>query len=529
MYILAHGMYMVYTWYIPCIIFIGVPDDGLPGGVACAGPVRRDSSSAACLQPRPRAAWTMTTITFTTYFRVRVTPGPARAWGRQRSRNIKDGPPTGRAGASAPPSHGPVPSVPVPLQQLPHPHVGRRASREAAGPPGALGRHNGPALLGVHLRHQPRRVEPPRERPRRRAQRRRRAGRAAGEQRLEAARGAVAHERRGALGPPRPAHHPGRARVGAPVEPRADAQQARLRPGGGGARCARGARGAEGGVVRGVGPAGVRGVAVGGPCGGDQRVGLAEQQQVQEGGARVAVVAGVGGVAQADHAGAGEGGGGAEEVRGEGVAVGGPQQHGGGGGARRVADDVAQARGDGGEGGGEAEVGGGWVGGGREGGVAAAAGVELPRVVVGVDEEEVVAAYAHVHPDEPRGPRGAEVADESGEGAGAVPGLRARERFDVDGQEELLTAAPEEVTEKEEVEGAEGGAEGITEGPICVGEVHVLHAVWQPQGRELVELLGPVLAHEEVQAGFCPEVDDSLWAQLNIMLLKVRSRHPRNN
>ena len=22
-----HGIYMVYTWYIPCIIFIGVPDD----------------------------------------------------------------------------------------------------------------------------------------------------------------------------------------------------------------------------------------------------------------------------------------------------------------------------------------------------------------------------------------------------------------------------------------------------------------------------------------------------------------------
>jgi hypothetical protein len=28
MYILALGIYMVYTWYIPCIIFLRVPDDG---------------------------------------------------------------------------------------------------------------------------------------------------------------------------------------------------------------------------------------------------------------------------------------------------------------------------------------------------------------------------------------------------------------------------------------------------------------------------------------------------------------------
>ena len=26
MYMQALGIYMVYTWYIPCIIFIGVPD-----------------------------------------------------------------------------------------------------------------------------------------------------------------------------------------------------------------------------------------------------------------------------------------------------------------------------------------------------------------------------------------------------------------------------------------------------------------------------------------------------------------------
>ena len=27
MYMQALGIYMVYTWYIPCIIFIGVPDE----------------------------------------------------------------------------------------------------------------------------------------------------------------------------------------------------------------------------------------------------------------------------------------------------------------------------------------------------------------------------------------------------------------------------------------------------------------------------------------------------------------------